>query len=215
MTEYTCVSITSLNKKKYKIDLEGMEMVTLSLYPSEIRKYKIEEGCIISHSIFMEIMEVLYKRGKERALYYLKTSDKTSAQMKKKLKESYYPLGVIDRILDFLIKYGYIDDVRYTENYISYNRKNKSIISMSKALSDKGIDREIINKVLDECEYDMEEQQEAAIYVYCNKKVKPDMSDADYEKLMLGLLRKGFKYETIKSIVGRFKEEQNNFLGNF
>lgn len=215
MAEYRCVSVTSLNKKKYKVVLEGIESIILSLYPSELRRYKIEEGSLLNDDNLIELKAILYKRGKERALYYLKSSDKTSSQIKKKLKEGYYPIDIIDKIIDFLINYGYVDDVRYTKNYISYNGKKKSIINMRKDLLLKGIEKDVIDSVLDECDYDSEEQERVAIYAYCSRKMKSDMDEKEYNKFLMSLLRKGFKYEVIKSTVDTYMQEQNNFLGNF
>ncbi len=204
MTEYRCLSVASLNSKKYKVTLEGIETVTLSLYPSELRRYKISEGSVISEEAYGDIMELLYKRGKERALYYLKSSDKTEMQMRKKLKEGYYPEEVIHRIMEFLLKYGYIDDARYAENYISYNRKRKSVVNMRNDLAIKGVSRDVIDAVLEECSEEQQQNEEQIIESYCAKKLKPDMSEKDIDKFMMSLLRKGFKYDLIKSTVRKF-----------
>ncbi len=204
MTEYRCLSVASLNSKKYKVTLEGIETVTLSLYPSELRRYKISEGSVVSEGTYADIMELLYKRGKERALYYLKSSDKTELQMRKKLKEGYYPEEVIHRIMEFLLKYGYIDDTRYAENYISYNRKRKSVVNMRNDLTVRGVSREVIDAVLEECSEEQQQNEEQIIEGYCAKKLKPDMSEKDIDKFMMSLLRKGFKYDLIKSTVRKF-----------
>ena len=70
MSGYRVEAVLPLNKKKYKISLEGTETVTLSLYPSELRRFGIKEGSLISEADYDSIVEILYKRGKERALYY-------------------------------------------------------------------------------------------------------------------------------------------------
>lgn len=209
MSNFRCVALDSLNKKKYKVTLEGMETVILSLYPSELRRFNIAEGEILSEANYDELMSSLYKRGKERALYYLKTSDKTAFQMRKKLKEGYYPENVIDMVMEFLIKYGYIDDTRYVENYISYNRKRKSAINMKNDLSIKGVSRDIIDNVLSECSDEREQDEEHIIEEYCRKRIKTDMDEKALEKLMMSLLRKGFRYDLIKNTVRKIQEEIN------
>ena len=102
MEEYRVISVLPLGKKKYKVTLEGTETVILSLYPSEIRRYSIQDGNTLSFVHFTEIQDILYKRGKERALYYLKSSDKTVFQVRTKLREGYYPINIIDKIIEFL-----------------------------------------------------------------------------------------------------------------
>lgn len=204
MSGYRVEAVLPLNKKKYKISLEGTEMVTLSLYPSELRKFGIKEGNILSEADYNSIEELLYKRGKERALYYLKTSDKTSFQMKKKLAEGFYPERVIERILWFLEKYGYIDDFRYAVQFIQYNQKRKSYQQIKNDLRLKGICREHIEEAFSEMEEncsDEENPQEDIIRRYIQKKLKPDMEQKEKNKIIMALVRKGFKYDDIVRVL--------------
>ena len=133
MEEYRVLSVVLLNKKKFKVLLEGTSNVTIALYPSELRRYNIQEGNFLSKEQYKSIEDILYKRGKERALYYLKNSDKTSYQMRNKLREGFYPENIIEKIIDFLSKYGYIDDLQYAIRYITYNINKKDYICSSVA----------------------------------------------------------------------------------
>lgn len=207
MDEYRVISVSPVGKKKYKITLEGTRTVILSLYPSEVRRYALSEGAILSDKDYTEIQDILYKRGKERALYYLKTSDKTVAQIKSKLREGFYPDDIIDKIIAFLEKYSYLDDYRYAENYISYNRKRKSIQRMRNDLSIKGIDKNILEEAFLEAVCEEDDTEEQLIEEYCRKKVKTDMDEKQYNKVIMALMRKGFKYEQIKSVLRRVIEE--------
>ena len=209
MSEYRILAVSPLSKKKYKISLEGTEMVTLSLYPSELRKFNIKEGNFVSEDIYREIEEILYKRGKERALYYLKTSDKTAFQMKTKLKEGLYPEHIICRILDFLEKYKYIDDLRYAGQYISYNQRRKSYQQIRNDLRVKGIAKEYIDEAFLEINDSMMSESNPQVEIirkYIQNKIKPDMDLKYKNKIVMGLVRKGFKYDDIMSV---FREECN------
>ena len=207
MEEYRVISVLPLGKKKYKVTLEGTETVILSLYPSEIRRYSIQDGNTLSFVHFTEIQDILYKRGKERALYYLKSSDKTVFQVRTKLREGYYPINIIDKIIEFLEKYGYLDDYRYAENYLSYNKKRKSIHRMKNDLSLKGIEKVIIDDVFLENIQEDDDIEEGLIEEYCRKKVKGVVDEKQYNKILMALLRKGFKYEQVKSILRKVMEE--------
>ena len=205
MSEYRIVSVQAYGKKKYKIDIECIgTLVTMSLYPSEVRKYSIVEDSVISSEYYDELCDILYKRGKERALYYLKTSDKTVAQMRTKLKEGFYPLPIIDRVISFLEEYGYLDDYRYTSNFLNYNKNIKSTKRIKYDLSLKGISRQIIDNVFNEFDEDTESKQ---IEAYCRKKIKVDTDEKGYNKIMMALIRKGFKYEQVRSVLGRVADE--------
>ena len=208
MMEYRVISVSPVGKKKYKITLEGAKTVVLSLYPSEVRRYALVEDGTLSEKDYADIQEILYKRGKERALYYLKTSDKTVSQMRNKLKDGFYPEEIIDKVIEFLRKYSYLDDYRYVQNYISYNKKRKSIQQMRNDLCLKGIGKDVMDEVFEEILADDDSSdEEHIIEEYCRKKLKADMDEKQYNKIIMALMRKGFKYEMIRSTLRRIVEE--------
>lgn len=209
MSGYRVVAVSPINKKKYKILLEGAEEITISLYPSELRRFCIKEDNLISDGEYSQIEEILYKRGKERALYYLKDSDRTSFQMRKKLREGYYPEKIIDKVLDFLEKYGYIDDLRYSEHYIFYNYKRKSILQIKNDLRVKGISKDIIDVAFENHSFDSSDEcqcQRDIIRKFIEKKIKSDMDLQNKNKIVSALVRKGFLYDDVLSV---FREIEN------
>ena len=210
MDEYTVKSVVLLNKKKYKVLLEGTRNIIIALYPSEIRRYNIQEGNFLSEEQYNQIEEVLYKRGKERALYYLKNSDKTTYQMRSKLKEGLYPEKVIDRVIIFLNTYGYIDDLQYSIRFITYNVNKNSSRKIMEKLRVKGISKDIIDEAFSNiCEFDEEFDNHTAemelIRKQLNKKVRPDMDIQMENKLVMSLVRKGFLYEDVVSVLKEVK----------
>ena len=209
MSGYRIVNVLPLNKKKYKISMEGTESIIISLYPSELRKYDVKEGNTLSEAEYNRIKDVLYKRGKERALYYLKTSDKTSSQMRKKLSEGFYPKDVIDKIIQFLEEYKYIDDLRYANQYVQYNIKRKSLNQIKNDLRQKGICREDLDNVLLEVEDNIEgNPQTDIIRKYILKKHKTDLDIKEKNKIVMALVRKGFRFDYIISVYRRVEREE-------
>ena len=94
-------AVVPLDKRRSKVFVD--EEAVFVLYKGELRRYHIEEGEELSEEQHGRILEeVLMKRGKERALYLLKDRDRTEAEIRKKLKEGFYPQQVIDRTMDFL-----------------------------------------------------------------------------------------------------------------
>ena len=211
MEDYRVVSVVLHNKKKYTVLLEGTRNLTIALYPSEIRRFNISEGNYLSKEQYGYIEEILYKRGKERALYYLKNSDKTTFQMRNKLREGFYPDNIIDKIIGFLNKYGYIDDLQYAERYISYSINKKSLRKIEENLRVKGISKEIIKDAFDYFnEYDMddtikENSQIELIRKHITRKIKPDMDMNMENKIVMSVVRKGFMYEDVVSVLKEMK----------
>ena len=52
-----------------------------------------------------------------------------------------------------------------------------------------------------------EDDEAKIIEDYCRKKYKEGMDDVQCNKLIMALLRKGFKYDKVKSILGKVSKE--------
>ena len=214
MEEYTVKSVVLLNKKKYKVLLEGTRNIIIALYPSELKRYNIQEGNLLSEEQYKIIEDILFKRGKERALYYLKNSDKTTYQMRSKLKEGLYPENVIEKIINFLNNYGYIDDLQYAMRFISYNINKNSSRKIIEKLRIKGIGKDIIEEAFcsiseyDE-DFDNRKAEIELIRKQLIKKIRPNMDIQMEHKLVMSLVRKGFLYEDVISVL---KEEKNTIF---
>ncbi|MDY5578059.1 MAG: regulatory protein RecX [Lachnospiraceae bacterium] len=192
--------IIPIDKKKSKIVIAGME--PFSLYNGEIRRYGISEGDDLPESIYQNIVEeVLKKRVKERTLYLLKDRDRAENDIRMKLKRGYYPQEVIDYGIEFLKKYGYVDDRRYVENYIHENQRRKSRQLITQSLILKGISKDMIREVFDSMEETQQENQEQQMIYRLLEKKKYDYGQTDYKeknKIMAFLVRKGFEMEDIQ-----------------
>ena len=169
------------------------------LYKGEIRKFKIVENGIISDDIYNIIMDTLFKRAKERAIYLIEDSMKTEYQIVDKLKKGMYPDEIIDRTVIFLKDIKLIDDENYAMLYIDYKRKSRSKIRIIQDLTKKGIKRQVIDNAIEDSELS---DTQALSYEIEKKKNKYDLSDRNqYNKFIQYLMRKGFKYSDIKSIL--------------
>lgn len=117
-------------KNRNKVVLDNEEKFLL--YKGDIRKFKLESNQEISKVTYNEIKQLLYERGKERALYILDKTFKTEKQIKDKLIQGMYPEDVIKRILEFLKKYDIImtrDMLQCTLSINGQNQKRKTDIS--------------------------------------------------------------------------------------
>ena len=138
-------------KNRNKVVLDNGEKFLL--YKGDIRKFKLEINQEISKVTYNEIKQLLYERGKERALYILDKTFKTEKQIKDKLIQGMYPEDVIKRILEFLKKYDIINDKRYASMYIEYKGKTRSGRQISQDLMIKGISKDIISESFESTDY--------------------------------------------------------------
>lgn len=189
---------------KYKVFLN--DEFAFVLYKGELRRYDISVGKDISEDVLEEIYEkVLLKRAKLRAMNLLQTRDYTEQAMRTKLKEGLYPLHVIDRALDYVKSFHYIDDYRYAESYITYHSQGMSRRELEGKLRLKGISDEVIERAI--CQYEDEYgNQDAVVLTDLMKRklrtLSPDALDSysAKQKFFATFYRKGYSLELIKKV---------------
>lgn len=195
----TVTEIVPVDKRRSKVILD--DDFTLVLYRGELRRFSIEEGSEITRDVYEEIIrEILCKRARERVLFLLKSSDKTEQELRRKLKEGYYPQEVIDYAIDFLKNHRFINDEDYARRYVEFNSRRKSERQIRFELQRKGLDKETVGDILKEQPVD----EAAIIRDYIRKKrLCPEQMDArEKSKVMASLGRKGFSFEAVSRVLG-------------
>lgn len=190
--------VTKLEKvdtKKTKVYLD--DEYAFILYPQDLRGYKIKEGIEVSEELYCQIMkETIIRRAKQKAMALLKRSDRTEKELRIKLKQSEYPESAIEEAVSYVMKYGYVDDERYLENYLFYKKGQKSIRVIEMELQQKGLSKEQIREQIEKEELNDGETIQKAI----RKKIgaKSELSYEETQKVAAYLYRKGFKEEDIR-----------------
>ncbi|MDO4267601.1 MAG: regulatory protein RecX [Eubacteriales bacterium] len=147
---------------------------------------------------------------RECALSLLEHRDRTELELRRKLKEREYAPAEIDQALEFLKKYGYIDDEAYARRYIRAGSAGKSIRRMRQELQLKGISREVLDLCFEEAEVDEEGLIRACLRkkgFHADAEDREHMDPAVYRKLAASLARKGFSFEKIRRVMGSLDEE--------
>ncbi len=192
------ISVTPLDKRRSKVLTD--EDFAFALYRGELRAYNIEEGSQLSLEVYQEILEkILFKRAKERTLYLLRSRDRTELEIRRKLKDGHYPQEAIDYAVDFLKRYRFVDDENYGRNYISTYGDKKSRKQLEFELQNKGLDREEIDRLLEECQ--VSEEQQIAKFLKKKGYEKDITQPKERAKLAAALARKGFSYDAIYQVM--------------
>ncbi len=167
------------------------------LYEKECAEYRLSEGQEVSGALYDEICTaVLLKRAKMRCMHLLERMDRTEQQLRLKLKEGEYPEDVIDKALDAMKAAHYLDDLRYSENYILANRDKKSARLLLMELEQKGVERQTAQQALEE---DPADPCEVIRRLAEKKKFCPETADEkETQRFYQFLLRKGFSFSDIK-----------------
>ena len=104
------------------------------------------------------------ERAYRKALFLLERRDYTQAEMQKKLLDKEFSAESIAVVLERLKMYGFIDDRRFTEQYLRYRAASQSKRNLSMKLLQKGINAELFSLVYEELleENDIAPEQEAS-----------------------------------------------------
>ena len=194
----TCVEPVTKTKSRVVIDGE----FAFILYKGELFHYHIVENKEIKEEVYREIKDdVVLKRAKLRALYLLKDMDRTEEQLRGKLRGSEYTEDIIEKALEYVKSFGYVDDSAYARRFVEANRKRKSRRDIYFSLYKKGVPGELIEQTIEEC-YETEDSVSAIKEIMRKKHYSCETaSEKETQKMYAYLVRKGFRYEDVRQVI--------------
>lgn len=135
-----------------------------------------------------EMRDYLYRKTRD-------TRTKTG-QIKKGVSKE-----LTERVFDRLVEKGYLDDIKFARFWVENRnvRKGSSLRKLQTELQSKGVERTIIDEVLGET--DRSDKSELRKVV--EKKAK---RYDDPQKLMVYLVRQGFRYDDVKEVLAEEDE---------
>lgn len=185
------------NPERYNIFIDGE--FAFGLIMEDILFFKIKEGNEISEERYDYIINtVMYIKAQNIALNYLGYKMRTEKEVKNKLFEKEYDEEIVDRVIEFLRKYNYVDDLKYAQSYINEVQriKPKGSYAIKQKLREKGISDIIIAEALEEGDLD---EDDGAQRLLCKKLGdRREVSFKEKKKLHDFLLRRGYSYGIIK-----------------
>lgn len=141
------------------------------------------------------------RRAVAKAMSLLQLKDRTEKELSDKLYRAGFSENASSEAMEYVKHFGYINDRRYVENYIMFQSGKKSQKEMVYKLAEKGISRELIWQVMEETEYNGEED---AICRLILKKLKGrnlcELSFEERNKISAYLGRKGYEWNGIKNV---------------
>ena len=192
------------DKSRYSVYVDGE--FAFGLIMEDILYFRLKEGEEIPRGKYEYIMDTtVYIKAQDTAVRYLGYKMRTRREVENKLRETQYPDGLIERVIDFLIKYDYINDELYCKKYIKETLRPKGIFLIKQELKARGVKEEIIDEALNEAEID----EEALAQGLLVKKYEDfaAMDKKELAKVYAFLQRKGFSYGVIKAAVAGLAEK--------
>ncbi len=144
------------------------------------------------------------RRATEKAMSLLQFKDRTERELSDKLYRAGFSEKASMEAMQYVKHYGYINDTRYASNYIMFQKGKRSKKEILYKLAEKGISKDVVWQVMEETEYDGEED---AIRTLILKKLKgrtvQDLSFEEKNKITAYLGRKGYELHGIKNVLGQ------------
>ncbi|MCK9281726.1 MAG: recombination regulator RecX [Melioribacteraceae bacterium] len=178
----------------------------------------VKSGLRINDNLHDEAREKLLAqniriRVKNGAFNYLGRRHHSYFELRKKLSAKGYDKVVIDETLNELQEKGYIDDEDFAKRYIeeSVVRKKSGTNKIIAGLYQKGISREIINRVMSSID-NHDEMAENALEITKKKLNSLKQRNTDKQKLKTKLFSflsgKGYSSEIIKEVISQLDLNQ-------
>lgn len=209
--------IRKLGKGRYLVSLEsgfqfplyrqelsecGISISSVGDELSEAEHTDVISGEMLSHIL----KEILPKRARLRAMHLLEKMDRSEAQLREKLRQSYYPDFIIENAVSYVKSYHYLDDLRYARSYLELHSAAKSCRLMEQELYAKGISKENVSQAVSETEFPDEEKQIRALL---EKKhyVLPLEDKKTQQRACAFMMRKGYSMSAILRVLRVTTEE--------
>lgn len=187
--------ISEYKKGRYRILLDNGTLWIL--YAKEVHSCGLKQGIAVPEELYHKIqVEILGKRAIKRAMHLLERTDQTEKGLRDKLLRGEYPQRAIEDAIAYVKKFHYLDDCRYTENYIRAYQSSRSRKRITMDLLSKGVSKTVIEQVIDG-EYEADEQQMIIRLLEKRGYHSQQADSCEQRKVYAFLMRKGFRSEDV------------------
>lgn len=125
-----------------------------------------------------------------KAMSLLLRMDRTEKNLREKLREKEFSEEEIEEAVRYVKSFHYLDDERYAATYIRAHEGDKSLLRLRQDLSRRGVEKDLIDRMLAEV---YEGDEEAQIKALLQKKqYSQDLERKEKERIYAFLLRRGF-----------------------
>lgn len=202
MSKITKIEIQKRNKERVNLFLDGEYAFAISA------ELVYKEGLKVNYEIDSEKIRKISEaenliKCKESALRTIGKSYKTEKEMRDKLKVKGYDEESINKSIEFLKEYNYINDKNYAKAFINDRSKSMGSQKIKYSLINKGISKEIIDEEL--LNLNKENEKKIALDIAKKKLIMIKKKENDnYKisgKLYRYLISKGYENAIVTEIL--------------
>lgn len=143
------------------------------------------------------------KKARRKAMLLLEHMDRTEKGLSDRLRQAGFSKEATADAISYVKSYGYIDDARYAENYISYRMDSKSRQKLLQELTAKGVDRETAAEAWERAAELHQPDERAVLRKSVEKKYAEgtELDEKEMRRLYGYLARRGFSFDDIRSVL--------------
>lgn len=209
MEKITKIEIQKNNSERVNIYIN--EEYSFSCYSELVYKYSLVKNKEVEIDNLKSLIEdEEYIKGKSYILKVIEKGFKTQKQIEEKLRDKEYEEKTINKIVEFLKEYNFIDDDNYAKLFAKDKIKKQGKNKIKYTLKQKGVNESIINETLYEIDEDTELQ---SAIEQCSKKYK-NLSQREMDKMKLKsklysyLSYRGYGYGIIMKAIDEVMNER-------
>jgi len=202
MSKITRIEIQKRNKERVNLFLDGEYALSLSA------ELVYKEGLKTNDEIDSDKLKILAEREnfircKESALRTIEKTYKTEKEVRDKLKLKGYEDNSINKSIEFLKEYNFVNDDNYTKIFIRDKLNSVGSQKIKYTLIQKGIEKEIIEEELSNL--NKENEKNVALNIAKKKlNIIKNKENDNYKisgKLYRYLISKGYGYDVTNEVV--------------
>ena len=197
--------IESQKKRDDRVNIYIDEKFFMAIYKELVFTFNLKKGQEIDPNNLKSILDnEMYMKAKNKALSILSKASQSEKQIRQKLAKDYEE-DTIDRVIEFLQKYKFVDDEdlasRIVNTNVNLNKYGKNKIKQN--LYNKGIDSEDISHAISNIDSNVEFENAMYLAKKRYERIKNEDKRKIYKKLSQHLAYKGFGYDTNKSVLNK------------
>ena len=200
----TITNVVPKRKGLSALYIDGEFAVKIDTETFLISKFSV--GSQIDDEQLKELIESSNtKRAKEKALWLISYRDHSKKELEEKVRNS-CDRDSAKKAVERLEELGLVNDEKFARNYAEQllNVKHLSKKGAKYKLMEKGIDRDLADRILDEIYFDPQEH----IRIIIEGKYKNLADEKTRRRAVAALQRKGYGWSDIKSVIDEYIEEE-------
>lgn len=196
------IEVQKRNKERVNIYIDEEYAFSLSAELVYKEGLKAKQDIDIDH-LSKIAKEESYLKCKNSALRIVEKTYKSQKEIRDKLILKGYDKDIVEKTIDFLMEYSFINDESYTKMYVKDKIKNQGHNKIKYNLIKKGINEDVIKAELSFVDEDSERE---VAYSLAQKKynILSKREDDKYklsQKLYRFLISKGYGYDIVSEVV--------------